>query len=179
MPNQGSAKRYAEVIFTLAQEHQEMEKWTSGLQTLIEVIGNQDLKDLLESPDVELDAKVKVIKEILAQESPLLQNLLSLLTSRKHLRLATNILEEYQRLANAALGVEVAQVVSAVPLDPEEQAQISKRLSQMVERDVRVESTVDPQIIGGFVARVGDRLIDGSTQTRIRELRRQLTTGAN
>jgi F-type H+-transporting ATPase subunit delta len=179
MPNQGSAKRYAEVIFTLAQEHQEMERWTSGLETIIEFLGNQDLKNLLESPDVELEAKIKVIKEILAQESPLLQNLLSLLTSRKHLRLTAAILEEYQRLANAALGIEIAQVVTAVPLDPEERAQISERLSQMVERDVRIQSNVDPLIIGGFVARVGDKLVDGSTQTRIRELHRQLTTGVN
>ena len=177
MPIQGSAKRYAEVLFALAQEQQELEAWVSRLQTLVEVLENQDLRNLLGSPDVHLAEKVNVVREVLAQESPLLQNLLALLALRQHLRLAPGILEEYQRLANAALGIEIAQVLTAVPLEPEERAHIAARLSQMVDREVRIQSQVDPSILGGFVARLGDRLIDGSTRARIQEMRRQLVTG--
>ena len=177
MPRKGSAKRYAEVIFDLARERSELEAWVPRLQALGDLVQNEGLRTVLETPEVLLEEKVGLIRQALAGQSPLLQNLVALLTSRQHLRLAPAILEEYQRLANAALGIEVARVTTAVPLEPEERTRIAARLSQLVEREVRIQSQVDPSILGGFVARFGDRLIDGSLRTQLQELRRHLVAG--
>ena len=177
MPNKGSAKRYAEVVFDLARERGELQDWVSRLQVLGDLARNEELRTVLETPEIRLEEKVQLIRTALAGQSPLLQNLVALLTSRQHLRLAPAILEEYQRLANTALGVEVAQVVTAVPLEPEERAKLIARLSQMAERQVRIQSQVDPSILGGFIVRMGDRLIDGSTRTRLQALRRRLVAG--
>ena len=178
MPTKGSSKRYAEIIFDLAQERQELEAWIPRLQALVEVLEIQEFRTFLESPHIHMDEKASVIQRILKEESPLVQNLLALLTLKEHLRLAPAILQEYQYLANASLGVQVAQVVTAIPLDPGGQAQIAKYLSRLVNREVRIRPQVDPTLLGGFVARIQDRLIDGSTRTRLLELRRQLLTGS-
>ena len=177
MATKGSPRRYAEALFELAQERRELEAWVERLQTLVELLQNEELRNFLESPSIQLEDKVRTIRDLLEGESPLLQNLLALLTSKQHLRLASSILEEYQRLANASLGIETAQVVTAVSLEAAEQSRIAQRLSQMVDREVRIQSRVDPAILGGFIARLGDRLIDGSTRSRLRELRRELGTG--
>ena len=178
MPRTGSAKRYAEVIFGLARERGELEPWVSRLQVLVELVQDEGLRSVLESPSISLEEKVGLIRQAIPQQSPLLQNLMALLTSRQHLRLAPLIMEEYQRLSNAAQGIEVAQVTTAVPLEADERASIASRLAQLVQREVRVQSRVDPAILGGFIARLGDRLIDGSTRTRLQELRRQLAAGS-
>ena len=178
MSTKGSSKRYAEVIFVLAEERQELEAWIPRLQALVEMVEIQEFRTFLESPHIHMDEKVSVIQDILRKESPLVKNLLALLTLKRHLRLVPAILQEYQHLANASLGVQVAQVVTAVPLEPEEQAQIAEYLSKMVNREVRIRPQVDSTLLGGFVARLQDRLIDGSTRTRLLELRRQLLTGS-
>lgn len=75
-------------------------------------------------------------------------------------------------------GVERAEIVAAVPLSSEQQQRIEAMLTGIVGKDIRATSRVEPQIIGGFVARVGDKVIDGSTRTRLDALRRELVHGA-
>jgi F-type H+-transporting ATPase subunit delta len=72
-------------------------------------------------------------------------------------------------------GVARAQVVSAVPLSDEERSAVIDRLRSMTgAQDIRLEGVIDPSIIGGLIVRVGDQLIDGSTRSRLIQLRRQL-----
>ena len=74
-------------------------------------------------------------------------------------------------------GVERAEITSAVPLNDEQIAAITKDLSSLVGKDISVTTRTDESIIGGFVARVGDRLIDGSVKTRFDDMKRELIRG--
>ena len=82
--------------------------------------------------------------------------------------------EQYQRLLDEHNGIERAEVVSAVPLNDAQRASVEELLKDMVGKEIRLTSRVDPQIIGGMVARVGDHLIDGSTATMLESMRREL-----
>jgi F-type H+-transporting ATPase subunit delta len=88
--------------------------------------------------------------------------------------LAGQIREEFERLVDEHQGVAHAQVVTAVPLSERDKREVEERLSQMIGKKLVVEAEVDPTIMGGLVARIGDRLIDGSTRTRLTDLRRRL-----
>jgi F-type H+-transporting ATPase subunit delta len=81
---------------------------------------------------------------------------------------------EYERMADSHLGLEHAKVITAVPLDEEDQKKLSERLAAITGKKIVLTAEVDPAIIGGFVARVGDELIDGSTRAKLEALRRQL-----
>jgi F-type H+-transporting ATPase subunit delta len=71
-----------------------------------------------------------------------------------------------------------AHVTTAVPLSDEDQQAIADRLQSLTRANaIRMETSVDPAIIGGLVARVGDRLIDGSTRSRLIQLRKSLAAG--
>jgi F-type H+-transporting ATPase subunit delta len=81
---------------------------------------------------------------------------------------------EYGRLVDEHRGIAHAEVATAVPLEPEEKDKLVRRLGDLVGREIVLTTRVDPAIIGGLVARVGDKLIDGSTKSRLLALRESL-----
>ena len=82
--------------------------------------------------------------------------------------------DEDQALYEEDRGIAHASVRTAVAMSDGEQEALVKRLSDMTGKSILIEAEVDPQIIGGMVVRIGDRLIDGSTRTRLITLRRRL-----
>jgi len=89
--------------------------------------------------------------------------------------LAPQIAEAFQELVDQANGISHAMVTSAVPLSDEDLKAVERRLREITGGAVTVEMRVDESILGGLVVRIGDRLIDGSTMSRLRALKRQLT----
>jgi F-type H+-transporting ATPase subunit delta len=72
--------------------------------------------------------------------------------------------------------VEHAKVTTATPIDEGEQKMLEERMAAMTGKQIVLTSEVDPAIIGGFVARIGDRLIDGSTKAKLEALKKKLVT---
>ena len=103
---------------------------------------------------------------------PLALNLASMLASRDLAHLVPGVLDEYQRLLDAHRGIERAEVVAAVPLDSDQRGKVVELLQGIAGKEIRLKLDVEPQILGGLIARVGDRLIDGSIRTRLEEMRR-------
>ena len=132
----------------------------------------------MDAPQLTLSQKTDLIGETLGDSvSRLALNLISLLASRNSARLLPSITESYQEMLDEHNGVERAEIVSAVPLSDEQQGRIETMLKDIVGKDITSTSRVETQILGGFVARVGDKVIDGSTRTRLDELRRELVHG--
>ena len=120
MPRKGSPQRYADAIFEIAQDRNNIADWTTNLETLVSVLQNSDFLDLLESPKVKEEDKMTAIQAVLSGEDPLLRNLMSLLTVRNDLRIASAILDQYRVAADEALGQETADVTTAVELTNDE-----------------------------------------------------------
>ncbi len=77
-------------------------------------------------------------------------------------------------MADAYQGVEHAEVTTAIPLDEEDRQRLSERLAELTGTRIVLSTRVDPNVIGGFVVRIGDRLIDGSTKSKLDSLRKSL-----
>ncbi len=105
---------------------------------------------------------------------PLAFHLALLLVSRGIIRRGGDIFQQYRQLLDAPRGVERAKVTVALPLPEKDQGAISRRLEEIVGRKVVIDAQVDPSIIGGFIARVGDTLIDGSIRQRLESLKKSL-----
>jgi F-type H+-transporting ATPase subunit delta len=174
MPRVSSGKRYAQAAFELAMESGKLEDWQVGLSRIVDVTGNEKLMTLMENPKLPFAAKRELMKEGLGEVNPLVLNLAYLLASRGMLRRAESISQEYDRLLDAYRGIEHAVVVTAVTLDDDEKEEFSRQLGEMVGRKVVVEVQTDPSVLGGFRAKVGDTLIDGSTRNKLESLRKSL-----
>ncbi len=174
MPRIGSGKRYAQAAFELALEKNELEKWQEALEKILEISTDEEFMALLESPRLPFETKKELLLQRLGEIHPLAMNLTLLLVHKGTLRLMGEIYRQYLSLLDAHRGVERAKVIAAVPLSDEERNSIAIGLGKLMERKVVVDHRVDPSIIGGFVARVGDLLIDGSIRQRLESLKKSL-----
>jgi len=114
---------------------------------------------------------------VLGADNPLALNLARLLVARGSIGQAKQIAEEYQRLLDEHHGVIKANVITAVPLDDADKNKLAANLGQVVGKKVDLTATVQPDILGGIIARVGGKLLDGSTRSRLAQLKRQLSSG--
>ena len=179
MARGASARRYAQAVFAIALDQGEPDRWLDDLALLADAMANEEFATFVDAPQLTLSQKTDLISEALGDSvSGLARNLISLLASRNSARLLPSITESYQEMLDEHNGVERAEIVSAVALSDEQQARIEATLTGIVGKEITATSRVEPQILGGFVARVGDKVIDGSTRTRLDELRRELVHGA-
>jgi F-type H+-transporting ATPase subunit delta len=167
-------KRYAQAIFELALEKNEIDRWQADLQQIVALSQDAAYMSALENPKIRLEDKTKALAEKLTGVSPLALNLASLLTARGILPMAGGIAQEYQQFVDAYHGIEQAEVLTAVPLDDSDKQILVERLSALTGKKVVMKSEVDSAILGGLVARIGGKLLDGSTRTKLAALKDSL-----
>jgi len=97
-----------------------------------------------------------------------------LLATRNIPHILGGITDQFQELLDLERGIERAEAVSAVQLSDDEQLRVTEMLSGMTGSDVRLTTRVDSQILGGMIVRIGDRVMDGSTRSRLQAMRREL-----
>jgi len=171
------ARRYAQAAFEIALAADELPRWQADLGRIARLVEDKRLAALLENPKLGFDAKARLLSEVIGEVSPLVLNLVYLLITRGRLGIVGDITAEFQRLLDSHQGTEQAKVITAVPLDEEDRQKISQRLSAITGKKVVLEAEVDPGLVGGFTARIGGKLLDGSTRSRLAALKRELSRG--
>jgi len=169
------ALRFAEAAFAVAQEANQLDAWLEALDQASSVYDNHAAAIFLTSPVVPAEKKRAVLAELLPGVSTEVSRFLAILARRDRLELVPEIAQVFRRLLNEYRGIAVAQVTTAVPIDERQKATIANRLGQRVGKTVTVETSVDPSILGGVIAQIGDNVIDGSVRGRLERLRRALT----
>jgi F-type H+-transporting ATPase subunit delta len=175
MPSGSAGRRYAQAIFELAQEQNKLEQWSNDLTALSQAFSQSQVQTFLENPKTPRENKVKFVETVLGKQvRPEALKLAKLLVHRDRQAYASSILQVYTGLWNKLRGIEVAHVTTAVPVGSKEETQIRSKLAGLTGKQVTLDLKVDPDIIGGLVAQVGDTLLDGSIRTRLQNLRKQL-----
>ena len=175
MPRRASAKRYAQAVFQIALESDDTGKWREDLDVLAMSVRTGEFYVFLNSPQVTTSRKKELMDLTVAGSiSTIALNFLSLLTERKLVHIIPDIVGEYGRLLDYHNGIEHSEIISAIPLDSDQETALAKLMTEIIQRQVRLSTTVDPKILGGFVARVGDRVIDGSVQSKLQKMHREI-----
>lgn len=169
-----AARRYGEAAFELALERGELDRWADDLRALAQVLAEPGAVAFFESARVPEAEKERVLEQVLEGIGPLAWNLVRLLVSRGRLGLTPQIALAFQELVDEHRGVAHAVVSTAVPLTAPQVEAVAARLGDLTGKQVVVEAQEEPGIIGGLVARIGDRLIDGSTRGKLESLKREL-----
>jgi F-type H+-transporting ATPase subunit delta len=171
----GAAKRYGQAAFDVAKEHNLVDEWESDFQTISEILRDPGMMEYFQSPAVPRSSKVSAITQILPDEKQLLlRNVLLLLLERRRFHQIHDVAAVFQELVLAERGIAVARVSTAVELTEAELGFVRERLSAILGKQIQVLPQVDPEIIGGIVAQIGDDLFDGSVRTQLTALRRRL-----
>ncbi|MBM3165950.1 MAG: ATP synthase F1 subunit delta [Chloroflexi bacterium] len=178
MPATVSSKRYAQAVFEIAKEKNQLEKWQPELKRITGLAQDSEAMSLLENPKVPFDLKAKLAQEKLGKISPLALNLTYLLILKGRLRSIPQIADEYQRLLDEHRGIRHAEVTTAIPLDDTGKKKIAQSLEAMIGKKLSLSLKVDTDIIGGFVARIDDSLIDCSIHSKLEQMKRSLAEAA-
>jgi len=174
------AKRYARALVELGHEHGRLEEVRRELGRLSEAFGAEPrLGPLLQSPSLAAETKSALLADLAdyLQLSRLLRNFVGLLQSKERLRQLGAIAEAFGEQADAALGVQRAQVRSAFPLDEPERRRLKDTLEQRSGRQVVLEEETDPGLLGGLKVELGGQVFDGSVRNRLEKMAEILNRG--
>jgi F-type H+-transporting ATPase subunit delta len=169
---------YAAGIFELAQAEGELERVERELFTIARTLETStELRDTLTNPQLPVERKQNILEDLVGgRASELTAGLISFIVSQGRGSELPEIVDAFVAKAAASRERMVAQVRSAVELEPEAVERLTIALSRIAGRAVEAKIIVDPSVIGGIVAQVGDMVIDGSIASRLDSLRQALAT---
>lgn len=171
-------RRFADAAFEIALRDDDVKTWRKQLDAAAETAASEELQRVLANPAIPLEERISVARKVFAALSEPVLNLVLLLLKRGRIEQLPRVATEFRRLDDRRNNLVHATVTSAAPLKPAEVKAIAARLEELTGSTVDLETSVDPDLLGGVVVRVGDRLIDGSVRGRLERLRSQLASGA-
>jgi F-type H+-transporting ATPase subunit delta len=167
------AGRYATALFQLARDERKLDAVGEGLDGLRDALrDSEDLRRLIASPLVSREEALKAVRATAESMKldPITSNFLGVLAQNRRLGQLPAVIRAFNLLAAAHRGETNAEVTSARPLNDDQIAAIKTNLKGRIGRDVNVELSVDPAILGGLVVKVGSQMIDGSIRTKLNNL---------
>ncbi len=170
----GSAKRYAQAVVELAREKGSFDAWQRDLGSLRAVVSDADVRSFLENPSVKTSDKNKAVDTVLADAQPEARNLAHMLIERRRTGIIQDLADLFDEAVLAENGIALVDVTTAESLDEAGQALVRDHLGRLLGKRIELRLHEDPDIIGGFVARAGDQVIDGSVVNQLRRLRARL-----
>jgi F-type H+-transporting ATPase subunit delta len=170
-----AAKRYARAVFELAKEEGQVEEWARRLATARDVLGQPDARRVLANPSIAAARREEAATAILqATTDAQGVNLGRLVVGAGRVDDLDAIIVEYERLVDEDAGRVRALATTAIPLTRADADKLEANLSRRLDRQVRLDTRVEPAILGGLVLRIGDQVIDASVASRLQQLRRRL-----
>lgn len=178
MKNQKAAYRYAKSLIGLAIEQDELEGAREDAKSILGVCkDNPDLRLLFKSPVVNADKKASILKEIFEKGTgKLMMSFINLMVKKGREALLPETLEAFVRQYKDHKDIETAIITTAIPLDDEMRANLKKVLEENSDAESMVlNETVDEDIIGGIIVRIGDKQVDESIRSKIKILEQEFS----
>ena len=176
-----SANRYAKALLAVAIQESDPAVVEQDLKSVADAMAQSaELRRALTSPGIPQHVRVNVVNAVTASVGvqPPVAKLLKMLADRGRLDLVPTMYEVYQERLLEHRNVVRASVTSAVPLTPEKLQRLEASISALTGKQVQLEASVDPSIIGGVVTRIGSTVYDGSIRTQLKKMRQQLVETA-
>ncbi len=172
------ARRYAAAVFDLARRQDTLNRTLADVQGIADLFSNRKISFLMREPKVPAQRKEKALRDALQPRVlPTSLNFALLLVQRELVEYAPNIAKELEQLVRDYRNEAVADVTTAAKIDAVQSDVIQRALEQRTGKTIIVREHIDPAILGGVVARVGDEVIDGSVRYRLSVLQQQMLSG--
>ncbi len=176
MRDETVARNYAEALFDLAERHEGVEAYGTGIELVARLIDeNDDFRRFLQTPRIALAQKKAVVRRVFGETLPAkLVNFLLITLDKRRQRLLRVIAREYMSLMDQHFNRIHVEVTLARKLDGDSMQEMEKRLTAALGMTAIPHVRVKPGILGGAIVRTGDTIYDGSLRRRLEGMRRRL-----
>ena len=165
------ARPYAEAVFRLAQDENDLAGWSSRLQSLALIVADAQVARLIADPAVAADRVAGLIVEVAGSDlGERGSNFVKVLAENDRLLLLPEIGVQFETLKADAEGTLEATITSAQELSQAQLDELVAGLKARFNRAVNVQVAVDPELIGGAVIAIGDQVMDGSVKGRLQRM---------
>lgn len=174
------AKRYAQAIFELAVEKDIIEQIESELCDFHQLaFSDAQIKEFLISATIQSEDKKELVKLLFAQSpiSDLNKNFILLLIDRKRIALLEEIINIYRQLKFEHLGIAIARISTPFELTEKQKEALIEKLSKLTGKKIKLQLEVNPDLIGGIKAQVGNKIWDFTIKTQIQRLFQKMIQG--
>jgi F-type H+-transporting ATPase subunit delta len=169
------AQVYARSLFEVAEEHDRIDVVREQLGQFADALAeSRELELFFFSPYFSTEEKKEGLDKAVEGADDIVRNFLAVLIENHRMPALMRVRREYDRLWQEANRLLPVQVTSAVELDEAVTRQIGDEIGRQTGRKVELTSTVDPDVLGGIVLRVGNSILDASIRTRLERLRKQV-----
>jgi F-type H+-transporting ATPase subunit delta len=167
---------YAEALFAVAEAEGALDAVEAQLYAFARMVEQQTrVREALTDPALPVENKRGLIRDALGDRvDPVAMNLLTFLIEQGRARELGRIVDTLAQVAAERRNRALAEIRSAVPLAPKQRERLAKALSDATGRQVELKVVVDPSVIGGVVARIGDEVFDGSVSSRLDDAKQHL-----
>jgi F-type H+-transporting ATPase subunit delta len=174
------AKRYAKALVQIGSETGAVDGFNAELASFSALLSDsRELAAVFANPAYGIEAKKEILAGLVqkVKVSPMVANLLNLLLERGRLSVLPQIAVSYGQMADELSGVIRPTVTSGLKLEAAQIEQISAALGKATGKKVELKVEVDPALIGGVVAKIGDKVFDGSVRTQLARIQDTLQKG--
>lgn len=163
------AKTYAESLFNSDSNYTEI---LSGLNTVLEVVKSSDeFVQTIQNPSISIDTKFEIIDEVFSSElDNKIINFLKILVEKNRFSDFEQIVIEYSNLLDELNNVKKVDVISAIELNEEQKQKTIKKLESKLQKNIKINWTLNKDIIGGLVIKIDDDVIDNSLKNKLEKL---------
>jgi F-type H+-transporting ATPase subunit delta len=169
------AQVYARSLYEVAEEQQRLDEVREQLAQFAQALEeHRELAVFFFSPYFSSQEKKDGLERVIDGAEPIFMNFLEALVERHRMPAIYRIRTVYEKLWDDAHQLLPVQVTSAISLDEETIKSIGDRIGEQTGRKVELSSSVDPEILGGIVLRVGNFILDASIRNRLNQLRKQV-----
>lgn len=174
--DRGVAHRYAAALFGAALSRKALNEVDGDIRGLAKLYETEPgLQTFLEAPNVLDTDKEKFIRAVLGgRVSELVLQFYLLMLKKKRVQHLPLVFDPFERLVEHHMGMERAEVTTAIPMPAAQAEELQKRLETLTGKKVSLVTRIDPKILGGAVVTVGGKILDGSVRHRLDRLRDEL-----
>ncbi len=170
------ARRYSAALFAVAKKRNQVDAVAASLREVVDAArGSRDLMGVMHHPLLTLEKKKSILRAVFSgRVLPDVEKFLFLVVQKNRAIMLPQILTEFDRMVDEFKGEANAEAVTATPLSPEQIGALQTALFQKFGVKVRLQTRVDPEVLGGLQVRVGDKLIDATVRTKLERISEQL-----
>ena len=171
------ASRYAKSLIDLAEEQNSVEAVKADIVSFVSVLRkNSQLQAVLKNPIVGTDKKIAILNQLFGNSfHKIILTFFKIVISRGRSEVLYATAKEFMSEYDRRMGIIHAVVSSAVPLTDEQKDQVRQIVTEATNSQVVLESKVDPDLIGGFVLKVGDKQVDASISSSLSKLKKEFS----